>query len=103
MAPIIGFDSKAMPELMTELHQFCLDLEEYRIPYPPIFERYRVRGDNRVDSNVKLWRTYLLLLRTCAKQGDLERAQNIYHELSKNDQELWGRIEEAEKALADSQ
>ena len=103
IAPIPGFNSRTMPELMTELRIFCSDLEQYGIAYPPISERHRVKGDNRVDSDVKLWGKYLLILRTCTQQGDLKRAQNIYDELSRSDQELWKRMEEASEALADSE
>ena len=103
IAPIKGFDSRTMPDLMTELRLFCADLGQYEIRYPPISERYRVRGDNRIDSDVKLWGKYLLILRTCAQQGDLERAQNIYDELLRSDQELWLRLEETAEALADSE
>ena len=100
---IIGFDSRAMPNLMTELRIFCSDLDQYKIPYPPVSERYRVKGDNRVDSAVRLWGKYLLILRTCAQQGDLKRARNIYDELSRSDQDLWKRMDEAAEALADSE
>ena len=103
IAPIKGFDSKTMPDLMTELRLFCADLEQHNIRYPPISERYRVRGDNRVDSDVKLWGKYLLILRTCAQQGNLKRAQHIYDELSESERELWDRMEETAEALADSQ
>lgn len=92
-----------MPELMTKLRMFCSDLEQYDIAYPPISERYRVKGDHRIDSDVKLWVKYLLILRTCAQQGNLERAQNIYDELLKSDQELWKRMGEAAEALVDSE
>lgn len=102
IAPIIGFDSKNMSDLMIELRMFCADLEQYDIRYPPISERYRIRGDNRVDSVVKLWREYLLILRTCTQQGDLERAQNIFDELSIFYQKLWERLEEAEEARAEN-
>ena len=103
VARIKGFDSKTMPYLMTELRRFCLDLEQYDIAYPLIFERYRVKGNGRVDSVVILWRNYLLLLGVSASQGDLKRAQNIYSELSKDERQLWERLIEAEEALADSQ
>ncbi|MYG41352.1 MAG: hypothetical protein F4201_11195 [Nitrospira sp. SB0677_bin_15] len=101
IASITFFDDKDMPELVTTLQHFRLDLEQYRIPCPPISKSARLRTDTRVDGAVKLWRTYLLILRDCASRGDLGRAQKIYDELTEYYQELWDRIEEVEEIQAE--
>ena len=80
------FDKRHAPKLMVKVQTLDRELNNYDIHCPPILTNdYTSSG---------LWKNFLIIVGTCAKQNDLRRARKAFDEMIPDNRREWNRLEE---------
>ncbi len=72
-------------DVIFEVERLRLELDRYQIPCPPLLER-------NFTSRL-LWRNFLIIVGTRAKQNDLSRARKVFEDMTPDDRQDWTDLE----------